>query len=173
MEKGVEIVRAGVSEMPVIANMLQLYLYEFSDGMQTDLEDDGRYRWDGLEDYWTQDDLHPFLVRIKGRLAGFALVQRYSVVSQTTSCWDIEDFFILAKYRGKGVGQCLSAYLFQTFIGAWEVRVLSDNYRAQRFWQHSISTHSAGPVRQVSFGLDQREFLVFQFETSGEPENCD
>ena len=47
-----EMHRARADEQAIIANLLQLYVYEFSASLAIDVGDDGRFPWDGLEEYW-------------------------------------------------------------------------------------------------------------------------
>jgi predicted acetyltransferase len=165
MQPEVEIYRAPPDEMAVLSNLLQLYLYEFSASVDNDVADDGRYEWDGFEDYWREEGLHPFMVRVEGNLAGFALVQNFSVLSQAPIVWDMEDFFILAKYRGRGIGQTVARNLFHMFPGAWEIRVLRGNENALKFWHSTISRDSGYNVEPVPVDIEGRVFDVFQFVT--------
>ncbi len=93
-----QIIEATRETLPAIANLLQLYMYEFSAELGADVGPDGRFAWDGLEDYWSQEGLHPFMLTVDDKLAGFALVQRV-LTDDGTTVWDIEDMFVMAKYR--------------------------------------------------------------------------
>lgn len=161
----VEIRRAARLEMPVIGNLLQLYLYEFSTSENTDVDTDGRFAWPGLNEYWDGDDLHPFLIRVDGRLAGFALVQRYSVVARTPTAWDMEDFFILQKYRRKSIGSYAARHLLGQFSGSWEIRVRDGNDPAFQFWKSLITTQCGHVPASHSIATNGRGFTLFQFET--------
>ena len=92
-----EIYGARADKQAIIDNLLQLYVYEFSASLAIDVGDDGRFPWDGLEEYWNDDTLHPFLFKAGTKLAGFALVQRMSVVTGDPNVWDMEDFFAVAR----------------------------------------------------------------------------
>lgn len=166
MTLAIEVRKAAASEMTVIGNLLQLYLYEFSATENTEVEHDGRYKWDGLEDYWADQDLHPFLFRVDDQLAGFALVQRFSVISKQPIVWDIEDFFVMAKYRRLGVGRYAAKQLFEAFQGKWEIRVINGNERALHFWKATISGQFEKETIPSSIDIDGRFFDLFEFETS-------
>lgn len=166
METKVEIDRATAEEMPIISNLLQLYLYEFSPIVRTDVEADGRFKWDGLEDYWNDKNLHPILIRVGGLLAGFALVQRFSVVRNKPVAWDMEDFFIMAKYSRTGIGKYVAGTLFNQFRGDWEIRVLQKNDSALRFWGSTVSRYCGTETAPVLTPVGSRAFNVFRFETT-------
>ena len=59
---------------------MQLYVHDFSefwsDRPEGELGEDGRFDPYPLDDYWTDASHIPLLLRVSGRLAGFALVRR-------------------------------------------------------------------------------------------------
>ena len=69
---------------------------------------------------------------VPGRaLAGFALVF-------TGEPHDIAEFFVMRKYRGRGVGAQAAASLFDQFPGRWTVRQQLTNPAATAFWRKAI-----------------------------------
>jgi len=158
--------RAASEEQHVIANLLQLYMYEFSASQGTDLNSDGRYEWDGLDDYWNDRRLSPFLVLVDGSIAGFALIQGCSAITCQTDVWDMEDFFILAKYRRRGVGIRVANDLMRQFRGQWEIRVLPGNGPALNFWRAAIARLCRKEIRSKPTFVGAREFEVFRFESA-------
>lgn len=159
-----EMHRARADEQAIIANLLQLYVYEFSASLAIDVGDDGRFPWDGLEEYWNDDTLHPFLFKTGTKLAGFALVQRISVVTGDPNVWDMEDFFVVERYRRNGIGKAVMSRIFREFSGRWEIRVLAGNDRALSFWRHVISAQCAATVEPARTQINGRAFDVFAFE---------
>src|SRR5215813_6690596 len=81
-------------QKPVLANLLELYVYDFSEFMDLKLGADGRFGYKHLSRYWQEPGRHPFLIRVNGDLAGFALVQSGSQISGDTNVWDVAEFFI-------------------------------------------------------------------------------
>lgn len=79
----VEVTIAPQSAKGAIANMMQLYIHDFSEQWvgraDGELEEDGRFGdYPYLAAYWCEAGRWPFLVRADGRLAGFALVNQIS-----------------------------------------------------------------------------------------------
>ena len=161
-----DIYRASVGEQRIIDNLLQLYVYDFSASLGIDVEDDGRFPWDGLEEYWSKNSLYPFLFKANTKLAGFALIQHESVVTGDPNVWDMEDFFVVEKYRRSGIGRAVMTHLFREFVGRWEIRVLNGNDRALGFWRHVISAQCANTVEPATTLINSRSFDVFSFEVS-------
>ena len=64
---------------PILANLLELYIHDFSEQLAIPLGPDGRFGYPDLPAYWHEPGRHAFLVR-DGALAGFVLVKRGSRV---------------------------------------------------------------------------------------------
>jgi hypothetical protein len=77
----IEIISASLEQAPILANLLELYAHDFSEFHGIALGEDGRFGYRSLPLYWSEPGRHPFLVRIKGKLAGFALVKKGSEIS--------------------------------------------------------------------------------------------
>jgi predicted acetyltransferase len=142
----VEVLAATVDDRVALANLLELYLYDFTEFTGTDVGDDGRFGYSLLDRYWTDADRHPFLIRADGQLAGFALVR-------AGRPHDMAEFFVLRKYRGRGVAEHAARVLFARFPGEWQVRELAANARATAFWRRAIpypfteDENDRGPVQ--------------------------
>mgnify|MGYP003383705155 CR=1 FL=1 len=164
MTARLQILDARRDQQQIIANLLQLYLYEFSADLKTDVGLDGRFAWDGLEDYWSQDGLHPLLLMVDDKLAGFALVQRIPAADGTL-VWDFEDFFVMARYRRRGLGSDAACQLFDRFRGAWQIRVLASNDRGLAFWRSTLSKHQSALELPAEAIVDGRVCQVFRLRS--------
>lgn len=141
----VEIRHATLEDKPLLSNLLELYQYdiaEYANDGWRDIGEDGHYGYPYLDSYWEDTGRAPFLVYVDGRIAGFVLVNEHSLISlpHTKS---IAEFFIMRKYRGKGVGRQAALAVFEKFPGPWEVAQDEKNPNAQKFW-HSIITDFTG-----------------------------
>ena len=85
---------------------------------------------------------HPFLIRVAGELAGFAMVKQMAP-SQVVD-FDMGEFFVVRKFRRAGVGKQVAWQLFDRFPGQWEVRQLVDHLPAQTFWRAIIADYTDG-----------------------------
>jgi predicted acetyltransferase len=91
---------------------------------------DGRYTLPELDAYWTDPWRHPFLVRVEDQLAGFAIVHQKGRITGDMTTRDVAEFFVMRKYRRRGVCAVVARQLFESFRGAWEVRQLALNHSA-------------------------------------------
>lgn len=145
----VQVVPATPAHEPVLAQLLELYVYDFSELTDQDVGEDGRFGYDHLEQYWNDSDRHAFLIHADARLAGLALVQ-------SGAPHDMAEFFVLRKYRRDGVGILAARSLFDRFPGQWQVRQLAGNPAATAFWRQAIpvpfvdDANDKGPVQRFT-----------------------
>jgi len=145
----VEIVVAGQEARDCLAALFELYAYDFSDIMALDVADTGRFAVPPLDAYWADARCHAFLVRVDSKLAGFALVQDRSRLSGEEDVCDMAEFFVMRRFRRRGVGEHVAAWLFNRFRGRWEVRQKTQNVAGTAFWRHAIGAYTGGRFEEV------------------------
>ena len=156
----IEVIPATADQMPIVANLLQLYAHDFSEFHDVELGPDGRFDYVALPLYWCDPDRHPFLVRMDGNLAGFVLVKKES------NLWDIAEFFVLRGYRRRGIGTAIAHAVFRRFPGPWEVRVMQANRSALPFWERAISEFTGRPIQAILFEKDGKSWKLFSFDST-------
>ncbi len=137
----VEVIPATADQRGVLENLLQLYIHDFSEywaGLDRgELQEDGLFEPYPLGPYWAEPDHLPFLIRVDGYLAGFALLNRESHVGDALDR-NMAEFFIVRKHRRGGVGVKAVNILFDRFPGAWELAVARRNVQALSFWRRVV-----------------------------------
>ena len=167
----IEVTPAGLHEKTALRNLMELYVYEFSDMEGLDVDDSGLFGYRYLDLYWTESGRHPFLIRVEDKLAGFALVrQGPSLTDKSTSsegaCTHMAEFFILRKYRRHGVGARAARELFDRFPGHWEVSEIPENTPAIAFWRKVIGEYSGGDYEEVFLDNERWKGPVQVFESA-------
>ena len=157
--------RASSDERAPLGALFQLYAYDFSELLGLDVDVDGRFRTPPLDAYWTDSWRHPFLIRVDGELAGFALVDRRSRLSDTDGVHDMAEFFVVRRYRRRGVGERAANALFEEFRGPWEVRQKAKNVSATAFWRRVIDRYAGGRFEDVSWDDVRWRGPVQRFES--------
>jgi predicted acetyltransferase len=152
----IDVLPATEEQRQVVANLLELHAHDFSEFHDLELGEDGRFGYPDLSLYWRAANRHPFLFRVDGRLAGLALVKKGSEVSTDENVWDIAEFFVVRRYRRRGVGAHIAHQLWRRFPGPWGVRVMQSNESASRFWEHAIKTFTGGAVDSSCFEKKRR-----------------
>ena len=61
----------------------------------------------------------------------------------------IAEFFVMGKYRRKGLGTKIATYLFDRFPGPWEVAQMADNHSGQFFWRSVIGEYCRGNYEEI------------------------
>jgi predicted acetyltransferase len=162
---GVEVLPAAPEQEPVLANLLELYAHDFSPYLDLRLQPDGRFGYPSLPLYWREESRFPFLVKVDGHLAGFALVSRGSRISGEPRVWDMAEFFIVRGYRKRGIGAAVAREIWRRFPGAWEVRVLESNQPARAFWAAAIRALPGSNAEEAVAELQQKRWVVFSFSS--------
>lgn len=148
----VEVTPASLDEKSILRNMIELYIYDYSEFMGWDLDQHGLFGYRYLDQYWTDGGRHPFLIRVDEKLAGFALV------SNVDGRTHMSEFFILRKYRRQGIGETVALDVFARFPGPWHVDELAQNEAAQRFWRSVIGRATGGDFTE-STSPDARKVI--------------
>jgi len=151
----IETTLATHDEQSVLQRLMEFYQYDFSEFDGNDVDANGIYGYEYLDDYWSKPQRYPLLVRVDHHLAGFVLVNDY--VYYPTSNRSIAEFFVMRKYRRRGVGRTVACTVFDQLPGRWEVRQLEENRVAQLFWRAVIDKYTHGEYTEqqlAAYGWD-------------------
>ncbi len=144
---------AAYEEKSILRNLLQLYLYDFSEIDGKGVNDSGIFDSQYLELYWSEPERFPYLVRIDAQLAGFALLRKGTYFSeqeeQDLIGMVMAEFFVMRKFRRQGVGSRVARQLFDRFPGRWEISQKLENKIGQAFWRTLIADYTNGSYREV------------------------
>ena len=152
------------ADRAIIEHLWQFYIYDFTDFKTWDVDDAGRFGDPDIVKWWSTDGWHPYLIRVDGQLAGFAVVADRGYFSDKPDRHDVSEFFVLRRYRRRHVGEHVARSLFDRFPGPWDVRVLAGNERARAFWRTVIDRHTDGHYTEVSRDDEHWRGWVFSFD---------
>jgi predicted acetyltransferase len=162
----VDICSAEYGDKHILHNLMQLYLYEFSAYDQADVNQSGLYDYKHLDRYWAESNRHPFIIRVKGQLAGFVLISRYADPIYDEPRWSASEFFIMKKYRRKGIGTHVAVYIFDMFQGKWQVAQIENNLPAQSFWREVIGEYTHGVYKEIAVKNDRFQGTILYFDNA-------
>jgi len=130
-----------LGQAPVLANLFELYVHDFSEQLPLDLQPSGLFELTPGDEWWKRDDHFPFFIRSadQGKLLGFALVRRGSRVTGESQVMDVAEFFVVRGARARGVGSAAALALFARFGEPWEIRVRESNEVARKFWSRVVT----------------------------------
>lgn len=149
----VSVVIGRSSDKVIFRNLMQLYLYDFSEYTREDPDDHGIFEYNYLDHYWAssaqEEGRVPFLITVNNRIAGFALKAKWSCLGRSdTDNW-MAEFFVMRKWRRQGIGRYVAFELFRRFPGVWEVAQLRSNTPAQEFWRSVIDQYTEGHFQTI------------------------
>ena len=152
----IEVSLVPIERKEVLWNIYQLYLYDLNplDGSLV-LDDYGRYGCVNFDKYWSDEGRYPYLLTANGRLAGFVLVR---AVDDT---FEIAEFFVMRRARGKGVGATMAARVFELHKGKWKLSTQVIN-EAQHFWRKVVAKASGGKYKEKLIYNDKRVEWTFE-----------
>ena len=133
-----------IEQKSVFMQMIELYKYDFSEFSGDDINEYGYFGYPHIDDYWNEEGRFPFFIRVDGKLAGLVLVRSCSEHQVLSDPHNIAEFFVMKKYRRKGVGKEAAIKIFELFPGGWEVSQWENNLPAQEFWKQVICEYTGG-----------------------------
>ena len=153
----VAITPATDDQKPLIANLVQLYLYDMTESMPFPVGPDGRFAYDFFNRFWR----FPYLIHADQEIAGFAFVIDECPLTGRTPCWFMAEFFVLRAYRRRSVGQGALAAMLQRHPGEWHIGVPQANRPAQQFWSRALAAYEPR-VRDMAFDGDDWRLNAFR-----------
>ena len=150
---------------PALDNLFELYAYDFSDQVPLRIKASGRFELTPGAVWWTREDHFAYFIKLRGELAGFALLRAGSRVTNAPEVMDVAEFFVLRGIRGKGLGRVAAHALFRAFPGAWEVRVRRTNVAALQFWSRVAVSWVRQPVSSSPFSVEGTDWDLLRFVT--------
>jgi predicted acetyltransferase len=152
----IEVIPATPEHRTLMRHLFELYCYDFSPMEGTDVNDAGLYTGDDFLAEWPGPGRHLFLIKVDGHWAGFAWVAEHSFVNPgAPGHYWMAEFFVMQKYRRKGVGASVATRLFDMFPGAWEVGEIPSNVNAQAFWRKVIGRYTRGRYEEKMLGAEK------------------
>ena len=148
----IQILPVPVEQAGVLENLMHLYLYDFSEYTNDDVDAQGRFIDEHLHLYWVEPGRYPFLIQVDGKQAGFVLVRQMIVEGEEAGgspIHSIAEFFVMRKYRRNKVGQQAAWMIFDRFPGRWLVSEIPENLPAQAFWRRIIGEYTGGNYKEV------------------------
>jgi predicted acetyltransferase len=160
----IELVRATREQQPIVANLMELYVHDFSEFYPIEPGPDGRFGYKDLALYWSEQNRQAFLVRVNDRWAGFVLIRQERDVKGSGQVWDVAEFFVVRAWRRHSVGTVVAHELWRRLPGRWQVRVMQANAAGGRFWEKAVLAFAGDDVRVAHFDRDGLSWRLFSFE---------
>ena len=145
----IKIVEVQKQEKQILMNLLEKYLYEFSQWEKTDVKDDGNYGYDYLDCYFEEENRYPYFIKVDDKLAGFVMISDYPEVPEESTDYCLSEFFVLHKYRKGGVGRQAVNLVLDRHHGRWQLKRHPHNIVSVKFWNRVISEYTKGEYKLI------------------------
>ena len=136
-------------EKETLRNLMEKYLCEFSQWELTDVDEQGLYGYQWLDFYITEKNRWPYFLRVDGKLAGFVLVNDFPEVPEEKMDYCISEFFILPRYRRRGVGKEAVFRILDMHRGKWQLKRHPHNIPSVHFWNRVVNEYTRGNFRLI------------------------
>ena len=156
--------RIDASADALITNLFEFYLHDMAEWFLFDVDDNGRYHYD-MSKHWQRGD-EVYVARCGGKLAGFALVTLAKNVLADADGHDVEEFFIVRRYRHTGAGEVLAKAIWDKHPGQWLVRVFEGNLPAIPFWRRIISRYTNDRQIEERRIVNNKAWSYFHFKNN-------
>ncbi|WP_216830802.1 GNAT family N-acetyltransferase [Alkalihalobacterium elongatum] len=134
----IEIIPVLEEEKTILARLIELYEYDFSEFENSDVNALGLYGYSYLDYYWTEKGRFPYFIKVNSKLAGFVMVCDYCYISKDPDTLFMSEFFVMKKYRKQDIGKFAAKEVFKLHKGKWEMTVHPKNPVAIKFWTNVI-----------------------------------
>jgi predicted acetyltransferase len=107
--------------------------------------------------WWVRDLCMLYVIRVDGVPAGYAavLADRAHLPDNEVD-FELLDFYISPRFRGRGVGRTAARAVFDRHRGRWVVYELEKNRPAREFWQKILHEYTGGNFENRQGGTEQR-----------------
>ena len=163
-QPSIELHAAQRDELETIENLMQFYVYDFSEWLPLKLDEQGFFNIQPKLDYWRNSATRPFLIRVDGELAGFVTVDDETHIVGAE--YNIGYFFVSRRFRGQGVAKFVVSALLSRFPGQWQIFHIDANQPARLFWAKVVPDLTSGEFTLHHLPIDGYPCTVYRFTRS-------
>jgi predicted acetyltransferase len=163
LESKVKLENATIDKWDLLQNLLFLYAYDFSIFTDDDVSECGNYNFGRLlRYYWNEKNPDPIIIRFDENIAGFVMLKFVDYKSEERL--SIAEFFILKKYRKKGLGSFVAERIFDNHKCKWYLDVVIANKPADKFWRKVVENYTDGEYLRNTHEKESKIIYTFSNE---------
>jgi predicted acetyltransferase len=161
MRSEVQIINVDYAKKEILKNLMTLYLHdlsEFSNEININQES-GLFEFDVFDLFFEKEGLTPFFIVHEKNVIGFILLQSGPYSNQEFADYVLNSFFILKKYRRRGLGREACREFFNKFPGRYAIGQLLNNKPAILYWKNIYKTFNIDFYEKEEI----EEALIYQY----------
>ena len=147
-----EIIKVEEKDKDKLYKLLQYSLYDGSQYIDNEINEDCIYEYRWFDKYFTNDDRDAFLIKYNDKYIGMVMVNEYLKFNKSGKC--IAEFLIMPKYRRNHIGKKVAYDIFDMYKGDWEVQPMENNPTAYSFWKNIINEYTNGNYITKNNGIE-------------------
>ncbi|MCK1789396.1 GNAT family N-acetyltransferase [Pseudomonas violetae] len=159
----IELHAAQRDDLDTIENLMQFYLYDFSEWLPLKLAGHGFFSIQPKLEYWRKPATQPFLITADGELAGFVTVDDQTHLDGVQL--NLGYLFVIRRFRGLGVAKFVVSDLLSRNPGQWHIFHIDANLPARRFWARLIPILTGNLYSLHQRPVDGYPCTFYRFET--------
>jgi predicted acetyltransferase len=151
----------------LLRNLFEHYMHDMAEWFEIDTKADGSYSYDTSLIWENAYDV--YVAKVGDSIAGFAILGSAVEWLGGNGAHDVREFFVIGRFRRRGIGQRMATLLWNERPGEWLVRVLESNAPAVLFWRTAIAAHSRGSYEEEARIVHARPWRFFRFAWASNP----
>lgn len=138
----IKLEKVEISKKEVLFNLLQFALYDGSQYIDNEINNNGLFEYRWFDNYFTDEDRIAYFIleEESTKILGFVMINQNMKIYD--NCHSIAEFLILPNYRRHHIGKKVAFEIFNKFKGNWEIEPIENSYEATIFWNKIISEYT-------------------------------
>ena len=147
-----EIIKVKESEKDELYRLLQYALYDGSQYIDNEINEEGVFEYKWFDNYFTDDNRDAYFIKDGNKFLGMVMVNENLKFNNSGKC--IAEFLIMPQYRRKHIGKRVAYDIFEMYKGDWEVQPMENNPNAYSFWKNIITEYTNGNYTIKNNGIE-------------------
>ena len=147
----------------ILKNLFEHYLHDMAEWFEFDSEETGAYNYPTSTVWEKGYKVH--LLYHQTIPMGFALLGSGEEFVQQADLQDVDEFFVVRRYRRTGVGRAFAGHLWDHSPGDWLVRVFQRNLPAMPFWRNTIDGYTDSNYSETVHRVNGYAWSYFLFRS--------
>lgn len=130
-----------LEEKEILYNLLQFALYDGSQYIENELNENGKFEYHWFDNYFTDENRLAYFIKSEdNKILGFFMINEN--MKYYNEGHSVAEFLILPNYRRNHIGKRVAFDIFNMLKGNWEVEPIENSDEAYYFWKKTIEDYT-------------------------------
>ena len=139
----------------ILYNLLQFALYDGSQYIKNELNENGMFNYTWFDNYFTDLDREAYFIKSGDNYLGFVMINENLKFNKSGK--SVAEFLIMPQYRRNHIGKKVAIEIFDKYKGYWEVEPIGDSEQAYYFWKKTIEEYT-----ENNYEIKDNQVFVFE-----------